>query len=152
MSFHRLAIISGYRYLAEPRELSSFARDYCPYVSRAYMSRKLQEHGAFGGSSAKTAYSRQYSDTTSNIDIPRLIHLSLNLLSICRIHSFYFQATAQLREAFKNPAVVPDLVTVLGSSQNPQVKFASFAQNLPHLSDLTCCELYVIYPDFMVVM
>ncbi|CAH3171023.1 unnamed protein product [Porites lobata] len=32
------------------------------------------------------------------------------------------QATAQLREAFKNPAVVPDLVTVLGSSQNPQVR------------------------------
>ncbi|XP_068697755.1 importin-4-like isoform X2 [Montipora foliosa] len=32
------------------------------------------------------------------------------------------QATAELREAFKNPAVVSGLVTVLGSSQNPQVR------------------------------
>ncbi|RMX51322.1 hypothetical protein pdam_00004673, partial [Pocillopora damicornis] len=32
------------------------------------------------------------------------------------------QATSQLREAFKNPAVVPALITVLGSSQNPQVR------------------------------
>lgn len=32
------------------------------------------------------------------------------------------QATAQLREAFKDPAIVPALVTVLGSSQNPQVR------------------------------
>ncbi|KAJ7385022.1 Importin 4 [Desmophyllum pertusum] len=32
------------------------------------------------------------------------------------------QATAQLREAFKNPVIVPALVTVLGSSQNPQVR------------------------------
>ncbi|XP_015777738.1 PREDICTED: importin-4-like [Acropora digitifera] len=32
------------------------------------------------------------------------------------------RATAELREAFKNPAVVPGLVTVLGSSQNPQVR------------------------------
>ena len=99
MSFTRLAMqpidypdIDISRSLASSpaRELSSFAPDCCPYVSRAYMSRKLQEHGAFGGNSAKTAYSRQYSDTTSNTDIPRLIHLSLNLLSICRIHSFYF--------------------------------------------------------------
>nr|XP_058944233.1 importin-4-like [Pocillopora verrucosa] len=32
------------------------------------------------------------------------------------------QATSQLREAFKNPAVVPALITVLGSSQNPQIR------------------------------
>ncbi|XP_022799795.1 importin-4-like [Stylophora pistillata] len=32
------------------------------------------------------------------------------------------QATSQLREAFENPAFVPALITVLGASQNPQVR------------------------------
>lgn len=33
----------------------------------------------------------------------------------------HFQATAQLKQAFKDPAIIPALCAVMSGSQNPQV-------------------------------
>lgn len=99
-----------------------------------------EQHGRAGRNSPKPPCSRQYSDKAGNtqviVNIQNLI-LSFNATQVWFNSMFWFtQATAQLREAFKNPAIVPALVTVLGSSQNPQVgydgvngvNFASFIE------------------------
>ena len=35
---------------------------------------------------------------------------------------YHLQGTQELREAFKNPDVIPALCSVIGGSQNPQIR------------------------------
>lgn len=51
----------------------------------------------------------------------KLRESSVEICLVYAVEIFRFQATAELREAFKNPAVVQSLISVLSSSQNPQV-------------------------------
>lgn len=37
--------------------------------------------------------------------------------------NFLYQATAELKQAFKDPAIIPALCAVMTGSQNPQVSY-----------------------------